>query len=45
MADIKNYTLNFGSGQALRALDFARVKSTCAEVQRADRVRSEVLRG
>jgi hypothetical protein len=34
MADIKNYTLNFGSGRALRALDFAVAKSAFTEVQR-----------
>jgi hypothetical protein len=34
MADIKNYTLNFGSGRALRAFDFALAKSACTEVQR-----------
>ena len=31
MADIKNYTLNFGYGRALRALDFAGAKSACAD--------------
>ena len=45
MADIKNYTLNFGSGRALRALDFAGAKSACAEVQRLLRMQTEVLRG
>jgi len=35
MADIKNCTPNLGSGRALRALDFARAKSACAEVQRS----------
>jgi len=34
MADIKNYTLNFGSGRALGALDFAFAKSACAEIER-----------
>ena len=34
MADIKNYTLNFGSGRALRALDFAGAKSACTEIER-----------
>jgi len=34
MAEIKNYTLNFGCGRALRALDFAEAKSAFAEVQR-----------
>ncbi len=35
MAEIKNYTLNFGSGRPLRGLDFAGAKSACAEVQRS----------
>jgi len=35
MADIKNCTLNFGCGRALRALDFACAKSACTEIQRA----------
>ncbi|MFZ5566288.1 MAG: hypothetical protein ACOY95_04745 [Pseudomonadota bacterium] len=34
MAEIKNYTLKFGSGRALRALDFAGAKSACTEIQR-----------
>ncbi|MEO6033082.1 MAG: hypothetical protein ABIP61_14465 [Burkholderiaceae bacterium] len=34
MADIKNYTLNFGCGRTLRALDFADAKSACAEIER-----------
>ncbi|MBL8329075.1 MAG: hypothetical protein JNJ71_09510 [Rubrivivax sp.] len=33
MADIKNYTLNFGCGRARCALDFAGAKSAFAEVQ------------
>ena len=33
MAEIKNYTLNFGCGTRC-ALDFAGAKSACAEVQR-----------
>jgi hypothetical protein len=37
MAEIKNYTLNFGSGHARRALDFACAKSACAEIQRGNR--------
>jgi hypothetical protein len=45
MADIKNCTLNFRSGRAPRALDFAGAKSTCAEVQRDLRMQAEVLRG
>jgi hypothetical protein len=41
MAEIKNYTLNFGCGRALCGIDFADAKSSlagakpaCAEVQR-----------
>ncbi len=34
MAEIKNYTLNFGSGRPLRGLDFAGAKSACTEVER-----------
>jgi len=34
MAEIKNYTLNFGSGRTLWVLDFACAKSACAEVVR-----------
>jgi hypothetical protein len=45
MADIKNYTLNFGSGRALGALDFAGAKSACAEVQRGERSLNVVLYG
>jgi hypothetical protein len=33
MAEIKNYSLNFGSGPRF-ALDFAFAKSACTEVQR-----------
>jgi hypothetical protein len=36
MAEIKNYTLNFGSGRALCALDFADAKSACTEIQRGN---------
>jgi hypothetical protein len=35
MAEIKNYTLNFGSGTR-NALDFAFAKSACTEVQRGE---------
>ncbi len=45
MADIKNYTLNFGCGRALRALDFAGAKSACAEVQRGPLTACTVLYG
>ncbi len=34
MAEIKNYTLKFGSGRALRALNFAGAKSAFTEVER-----------
>jgi hypothetical protein len=34
MAEIKNYTLNFGVGRALRVLDFAGAKSVCTEMER-----------
>jgi hypothetical protein len=34
MAEIKNYTLDFGCGRPLRGLDFAFAKSASAEVQR-----------
>jgi hypothetical protein len=36
MAEIKNYTLNFGSGRALCALDFAGAQSACTEIQRGN---------
>jgi hypothetical protein len=39
MAEIKNYTLNFGSGRALGALDFAGAKSACTEIERGIGVR------
>ena len=35
MADIKNYTLNFGCGRALRALNFAGAKLAFAEIERS----------
>jgi hypothetical protein len=34
MAEVKNYTLNFGCSRPLRGLDLADAKSACAEVQR-----------
>jgi hypothetical protein len=34
MAEIKNYTINFGFGRALRALDFAGAKSAFTDVER-----------
>jgi hypothetical protein len=45
MADIKNYTLNFGSGRALRALDFAFAKSACAEIERGSLTPNRVAHG
>ncbi len=45
MAEIKNYTLNFGSGRPLRGLDFAGAKSACTEISRADGVRKVVANG
>jgi len=45
MADIKNYTLNFGSGCALRALDFACAKSAFTEVQRGSLPMTMVVYG
>ena len=35
MADIKNYTLNFGCGRARCALNFAGAKLAGAEIQRS----------
>jgi hypothetical protein len=35
MAEIKNYTLNFGYGRPLRGLNLADAKLAFAEVQRA----------
>jgi len=34
MADIKNYTLNFGSGRTLRVLNFACAKFASTEIER-----------
>jgi len=34
MAEIKNYTLNFGSGHSLRVLNFACAKLACTEIER-----------
>ncbi len=45
MADIKNYTLNFGSGRALRALDFAGAKSACTEIERGTSDRGVAAHG
>ena len=43
MAEIKNYTLNFGC--ALRALDFVFAKSACAEIQRGPLIAAGVSHG
>jgi len=45
MAEIKNYTLNFGCGRPLRGPDFAGAKSACAEVQRGPCPAAGVLHG
>jgi hypothetical protein len=45
MAEIKNYTLNFGDGRLLGSLDFAAAKSACTEVQRNPGPRTEVCGG
>jgi hypothetical protein len=45
MAEIKNYTLNFGSGRLLCSLDFAVSKSAFTEVQRNPGAREEVCGG
>jgi hypothetical protein len=34
MAEVKNYTLNFGSGRSLCDLNFACAKLACAEIER-----------
>jgi hypothetical protein len=46
MADIKNYTLNFGSGRpAMPALTCAARRSACTEVQRTGALRPESRNG
>jgi hypothetical protein len=45
MAEIKNYTLNFGCGRPLRGLDFAGAKSAFAEVERSLLTTSRVVYG
>ena len=39
MAEIKNYTLKFGSGRAPCALNFANAKLAFTEVERCDYLR------
>ncbi len=43
MAEIKNYTLNFGSGRARRALNFAGAKLACTEIERYTGLRNKTL--
>ncbi len=45
MAEIKNYTFNFGSGRALRALNFAGAKLAFTEVERCAYLRKMVSKG
>jgi|APFre7841882630_1041343.scaffolds.fasta_scaffold10412_2 hypothetical protein len=45
MADIKNCRLNFGSGRALGALDFADAKSAYAEIERGSLTSTGVAYG
>jgi hypothetical protein len=42
MAEIKNYTLNFGSGRAQCALNFAVAKLACTEIERYTDLRNNV---
>ena len=43
MAEIKNYTLNFGSGRAQCALNFAGAKLACTEIERYTSLRNKVV--
>jgi hypothetical protein len=45
MAEIKNYTLNFGCGRSHCELNFAVAKLACAEVGRNRTVRGDVANG
>ncbi len=45
MADIKNYTLDFDSGRALRALNLAEAKLARAEIERSSLPPSGVVYG
>ena len=45
MAEIKNYTLNFGSGRALRGLNFACAKLAFAEIERGSLPTNGAARG
>jgi hypothetical protein len=43
MAEIKNYTLNFGSGRAHCALPFAVAKLACTEIEGYTGLRNKVV--
>ncbi len=43
MAEIKNYTLNFGSGRARCALNFAVAKLACTEIERYAGLRNKIM--
>ena len=43
MAEIKNYTLKFGSGRAQCALNFASAKLACTEIERYAGLRNKGL--
>ena len=43
MAEIKNYMLNFGSGRAQCALNFASAKLACTEIERNADLRNKVV--
>ena len=43
MAEIKNYTLNFGCGRAQGALNFAIAKLAFTEVERCSHLRNKVV--
>jgi len=43
MAEIKNYILNFGSGRAHCALNFAIAKLACTEIERYTGLRDNVV--
>jgi hypothetical protein len=43
MAEIKNYTFNFGSGRARCALNFACAKLACTEIERYTGLRNNGL--
>jgi hypothetical protein len=45
VAEIKNYTLNFGCGRLLRSLNFAGAKLAFAEIQRGSLLACGVVYG